>query len=57
MEMYLHLCPLQVRLIDLGMAGVYRPEEPQRGCLGSPGFISPEVVRGGKHTVRQHKRR
>jgi serine/threonine protein kinase len=44
-------CP-RVKLIDLGMAGVHRPRAPQRGCMGSPGFIAPEVVRGAPHTVR-----
>ncbi|KAI8466231.1 MAG: hypothetical protein J3K34DRAFT_524685 [Monoraphidium minutum] len=42
--------PPKVKLIDLGMAGVYRPRAPQRGCMGSPGFIAPEVVRGAPHT-------
>ncbi len=26
--------------------------QPLTGCLGSPGFIAPEVVKGGVHTVR-----
>ncbi len=40
---------LRVKLIDLGMAAVVAPgAAPPRGCLGSPGFIAPEVVRGGE---------
>jgi serine/threonine protein kinase len=42
----------QVKLIDLGMAGLFRPTRPAVGCMGSPGFIAPEVVLGGQHTVR-----
>jgi serine/threonine protein kinase len=42
---------VQVKLIDLGMAGVYQPSKPQRGCMGSPGFIAPEVIRGCAHKV------
>ena len=47
---------VQVKLIDLGMAGVYRPRAPQRGVMGSPGFIAPEVVRGAPHTVSTTRR-
>ena len=49
---HLHPCSLpQVKLIDLGMVGVYRPgAESMHGCMGSPGFIAPEVIRGGQHT-------
>lgn len=42
---------LQVKLIDLGMAGLYRPAKLLFGCMGSPGFIAPEVVLGDAHTV------
>lgn len=41
----------QVKLIDLGMAGLYRPTKPMQGCMGSPGFIAPEVILGEPHTV------
>ncbi|KAF8057749.1 hypothetical protein HT031_005933 [Scenedesmus sp. PABB004] len=41
---------LQVKLIDLGMSGLFRPGRPLTGCMGSPGFISPEVVLGEPHT-------
>lgn len=41
----------QVKLIDLGMAGLYRPKQPMQGCMGSPGFIAPEVILGEAHTV------
>jgi hypothetical protein len=44
---------MQVKLIDLGMAGLYRPNKPVHGCMGSPGFIAPEVILGEPHTVRQ----
>ena len=42
---------LQVKLIDLGMAGLYRPKRPMHGCMGSPGFIAPEVILGEAHSV------
>lgn len=42
---------MQVKLIDLGMAGLYRPNKPVHGCMGSPGFIAPEVILGEPHTV------
>lgn len=41
------------QLIDLGMAAVYDPMYPTSGCMGSPGFMAPEVVRGEEHTVRK----
>jgi hypothetical protein len=41
----------QVKLVDLGMAGVYRAWAKERGCMGSPGFMAPEVIRGEAHTV------
>jgi serine/threonine protein kinase len=49
-------CPHpQVKLIDLGMAivdsGGKECESHLHGCLGSPGFIAPEVVRGGELAV------
>lgn len=43
--------PVQVKLIDLGMAGLYRPKRPVKGCMGSPGFIAPEVILGEAHSV------
>jgi serine/threonine protein kinase len=49
------LVALQVKLIDLGMAGLYRPARPLYGCMGSPGFIAPEVVLGDAHTVREQQ--
>ncbi|KAF6255693.1 kinase-like domain-containing protein [Scenedesmus sp. NREL 46B-D3] len=42
--------PVKVKVIDLGMAGLYRPARPLYGCMGSPGFIAPEVVLGDAHT-------
>lgn len=52
---FLNCCRVcfQVKLIDLGMAGLYRPNKPRQGCMGSPGFIAPEVILGEAHTVRQ----
>lgn len=42
----------QVKLLDFGLA--YRiPDDPdvvERGCLGSAGFIAPEVIKGQRHT-------
>jgi serine/threonine protein kinase len=43
----------QVKLIDLGMAGLHRANKPVHGCMGSPGCIAPEVVLGEAHTVRR----
>ncbi|GFH12588.1 protein kinase domain-containing protein [Haematococcus lacustris] len=39
----------KVKLIDLGMAGVLgtKASGMLHGCMGSPGFMAPEVVRGG----------
>lgn len=39
-----------VKLLDLGMACLYDPAKPQRGPLGSPGFVAPEIVAEGVHT-------
>lgn len=50
------LLPAQVKLIDLGMAGLYRPNKPVHGCMGSPGFIAPEIILGEPHTVRSSLR-
>lgn len=35
-----------------GRRGRSLTRQPLTGCLGSPGFIAPEVVKGGVHTVR-----
>ncbi|KAL6760960.1 hypothetical protein V8C86DRAFT_1826029 [Haematococcus lacustris] len=42
----------KVKLIDLGMAGVLgtKASGMLHGCMGSPGFMAPEVVRGGRHS-------
>jgi len=40
-----------VKLLDLGLAMRYQPTDaPISGCLGSAGFIAPEVIKGEKHT-------
>ena len=41
-----------VKLLDLGLATRYDPETRprERGCLGSAGFIAPEIIRGETHT-------
>lgn len=39
-----------IKLIDLGMSAQYEPKRPIKGALGSPGFVSPEVVRNRAHT-------
>jgi hypothetical protein len=31
----------RLKLIDLGMAAVYDPKKEIRGCIGTPGFVSP----------------
>eukprot|EP00775_Hariotina_reticulata_P011223 gene11221-11372_t len=41
---------VKVKLIDLGMAGLYRPARPLHGCMGSPGFIAPEAILGEPHS-------
>ncbi|EFJ40791.1 hypothetical protein VOLCADRAFT_119868 [Volvox carteri f. nagariensis] len=33
--------PLRVKVIDMGMAALYNPEKPIRGCIGTPGFVPP----------------
>ncbi|GIL50852.1 hypothetical protein Vafri_6844 [Volvox africanus] len=35
--------PLRIKVIDLGMAALYDPQKPIRGCIGTPGFVSPEL--------------
>ncbi len=47
--------PLRVKLIDFGLAG--RATNKVTGCFGSRGFIAPEVVLGGTHTVSGRRRR
>ncbi|KAL3139723.1 hypothetical protein ABBQ38_004029 [Trebouxia sp. C0009 RCD-2024] len=39
-----------VKLIDLGMSAYFDPDVPTKGALGSPGFISPEIIIGEPHT-------
>jgi len=39
-----------IKLIDLGMSMHYDPKSPVIGALGSPGFVSPEVVHDGPHS-------
>lgn len=39
-----------VKLIDFGLAMRYEPHAPVFGCLGSAGFIAPEVIRGENHS-------
>ncbi len=40
----------RVKLLDLGLATRYDTNTSSSGCLGSAGFIAPEIIRGGKHT-------
>ncbi|KAK9824560.1 hypothetical protein WJX72_011313 [[Myrmecia] bisecta] len=40
-----------VKIIDLGMAAIYNHEEPIYGALGSPGFIAPDIIQDGQHTL------
>lgn len=37
----------RVVLIDLGMGVLYNVDAPERGAMGSPGFVAPEVALGG----------
>lgn len=39
-----------VKLLDLGLAMRYNPNTKSSGCLGSAGFIAPEVIKGMQHT-------
>ena len=41
-----------VKLLDLGLATRYDPDihPRERGCLGSAGFIAPEIIKGETHT-------
>lgn len=39
-----------VKVIDLGMALQYDPLNPSKGCMGTAGFIAPEIVKGGAHS-------
>ncbi|KAG2496245.1 hypothetical protein HYH03_005843 [Edaphochlamys debaryana] len=42
--------PLRVKIIDLGMAGLYDPAKEVRGCVGTPGFVAPELWNDKPHT-------
>lgn len=42
-----HSTPPRVVLIDLGMGVAYDAAAPERGAMGSPGFVAPEVALGG----------
>ena len=44
---------LLLKIIDLGMACSYEGPKGKKynGCLGSPGFVAPEVIRKQAHTV------
>ena len=45
------LPPPVVKVVDLGMAWKYDPYGvPDKGVLGSAGFVAPEIVQGGAHT-------
>ncbi|GIM05005.1 hypothetical protein Vretimale_9477 [Volvox reticuliferus] len=35
--------PLRIKVIDLGMATLYNPQKEVLGCVGTPGFVAPEV--------------
>lgn len=39
-----------VKLVDLGLAHIYDPQVPEKGVLGSAGFVAPEIIRGGVHS-------
>ncbi|KAG2496221.1 hypothetical protein HYH03_005819 [Edaphochlamys debaryana] len=42
--------PLRIKIIDLGMAAHFSAETPITGCVGTPGFVSPEVWHDKPHT-------
>eukprot|EP00889_Picochlorum_renovo_P003893 jgi/Picre1/30923/NNA_006282.t1 len=39
-----------VKLIDLGLSVRFSASKRVRGCLGSAGFVAPEIIDGGYHT-------
>eukprot|EP00892_Ulva_mutabilis_P001085 jgi/Ulvmu1/10978/UM007_0157.1 len=42
--------PPPVKLIDLGMVLNYVEQPNETGLMGSPGYMSPEAIRGHRHT-------
>ncbi|KAG2444853.1 hypothetical protein HXX76_001594 [Chlamydomonas incerta] len=42
--------PLRVKVIDMGMSALYDPNKEVRGCIGTPGFVSPEIWNDAPHT-------
>ncbi|KAG2489465.1 hypothetical protein HYH03_012101 [Edaphochlamys debaryana] len=42
--------PLRIKIIDLGMSAQYDAKKPLIGCVGTPGFVSPEVWHDKPHT-------
>ncbi|CAL5227092.1 g9998 [Coccomyxa viridis] len=42
--------PPVVKYIDLGMSTFYDKDKPLEGAMGSPGFVSPEVIMHEAHT-------
>ncbi|KAG2448581.1 hypothetical protein HYH02_006472 [Chlamydomonas schloesseri] len=42
--------PLRVKVIDMGMSALYDPDKEVRGCIGTPGFVSPEIWNDAPHT-------
>ncbi|GIL50880.1 hypothetical protein Vafri_6841 [Volvox africanus] len=42
--------PLRIKVIDLGMAALYDPQKELLGCVGTPGFVAPEVWNGQPQT-------
>ncbi|KAG2448572.1 hypothetical protein HYH02_006463 [Chlamydomonas schloesseri] len=42
--------PLRVKVIDFGMCAQYNADKPIMGCVGTPGFVPPEVWNDKPHS-------
>eukprot|EP00198_Chlamydomonas_reinhardtii_P000314 XP_001689649.1 predicted protein [Chlamydomonas reinhardtii] len=42
--------PLRVKVIDFGMCAQYNADKPIIGCVGTPGFVPPEVWNDKPHS-------
>eukprot|EP00198_Chlamydomonas_reinhardtii_P000307 XP_001689642.1 predicted protein [Chlamydomonas reinhardtii] len=43
--------PLRVKVIDMGMSALYSPSKEVRGCIGTCGFVAPEIWNDAPHML------
>ncbi|KAG2448582.1 hypothetical protein HYH02_006473 [Chlamydomonas schloesseri] len=42
--------PLRVKVIDMGTSALYDPDKDVRGCIGTCGFVAPEIWNDAPHS-------